>query len=244
MTRYVIFGTGRVGPNMAVYLQSLGHEVRLVSRVEAEENRTACIRFLKDADIVAAAIPDDKLLSWRDEWRPEIGDQKIAIHFSGAASIEGVFGFHPLYSFPNAILPSGRMKEIAFACEPSAPSFAQVFPGAANAYFTVEAKDRARYHALAVLSGNLAAFIWNEAAKDFAALSGMPAEKVMGGYLTGVVDRFVENPADSMTGPVVRQDRTTVMKNLAGLEGAPKLKTLYEAFIKTAWPDFDTSKDE
>lgn len=242
MKRYVIFGRGRVGSNMAAYIESLGHQVTPISRGEAENEQALCAERVKEADIVAAAIPDDKLPSWRDAWLGVIGEGKVAIHFSGAARIDGVYGFHPLYSFPRSVLSSKQMSEIAFAREPSAPPFKEVFPGASNACFEIGDEDRARYHALAVLAGNLPAFVWNEMAKEFAALTGMPAEKVLGAYLNSVVDRFIESPEDSMTGPVARRDKTTVLKNLSALEDTPKLKALYDAFVRLAWPGFTDRK--
>ncbi len=241
MTKYVIFGSGRVGRNMASYLEHLGHGVRIISRREAQSDQTACAAHVEKADIIAAAIPDDKLESWRDEWRPSMGD-KIAIHFSGAIAVDGVYSFHPLYSFPKSALSIEKIKSIAFACPSAGPAFNEIFPNAPNPHFEIAEKDRARYHALAVLSGNLVSYIWNETAKDFASLSSAPSERIMESYLNSIVERFVENPTNSLTGPIARRDRVTVNRNLAGLSNSPELKKLYEAFLETAWPDFDKAE--
>lgn len=237
MASYVIFGAGRVGRSMAGYLEHLGHAVSLVTRFEAEQNRQACEKRIESADVVAAAIPDSKLEGWRDAWRAVIAD-KTAIHFSGAINLDGVYGFHPLYSFPPLPLPPETMNEIAFACPERGPAFANVFPGASNPHFEIAAENRARYHALAVLSGNFASFLWNETAKEFASLGDIPPETILKTYFSGLVDRFAESPEASMTGPVLRKDSVTVDKNLAALAGNPKLKQLYEAFLTAAWPDF------
>lgn len=237
MASYVIFGAGRVGRSMAGYLTHLGHTASLVTRVDAEQRRADCEKLIDSADVVAAAIPDGKLKSWRDGWRDVLGDKKT-IHFSGAMTVEDMHGFHPLYSFPISPLAPEAMKEIAFACPLDGPSFADVFPGAPNPHFNVAAEDRARYHALAVLSGNFASFLWNETAKDFAMLGDIPPETILKSYFSGLVDRFVENPEASMTGPVLRKDRLTVETNLDALADNPTLKQLYEAFLSAAWPDF------
>jgi len=238
MTDYVIFGCGRVGSNMAAYLTHLGHEIRLVSHDEANNDRVACAEAIAEAKITAAAIPDDRLQSWHDEWRDEIGD-KIAVHFSGAVSIDGFFGFHPLYSFPASPLSIEAMKEIAFACPLNGPRFAEIFPKAPNPHFEIADKNRARYHALAVLSGNLASFVWNETAREIAGFTGMAPEKIMASYLGSILDGFVENPTSSLTGPIARHDKITVEKNLASLKDHPKLKGLYEAFLAAAWPEHE-----
>ena len=131
------------------------------------------------------------------------------------------------------------MEKIAFACTEGGPPFSEIFPGAPNPYFDIADKDRARYHALAVLSGNLASFVWNETARELADYAGLPAEQIMESYLRSILERFVENPTASLTGPIARRDRATVEKNLASLAGDQKLQGLYLAFLAAAWPDFE-----
>ena len=235
--RYVIFGAGRVGANIAAYLRALGHHVALLSHDDVCRNRTSCAEKVAGADIVAAAIPDDHLAAWRNEWSMEIGARQ-AIHFSGAATIKGVASFHPLFSFPETQVPIDVMKTIAFACPTDGPAFRDVFPGADNPHFEIGDKLRARYHALAVLIGNLPAFVWNEAGTDLSKLSGLSPEAAMGAYLQSLVDRFLESPAASMTGPIARKDRKTVAANLEALNETPLLKALYDAFLDAAWPDY------
>ncbi len=238
MTRYVIFGNGRVGTNMTAYLTALDHKVSLISRQQAETDRASCVRLVKDADIIAAALPDDKLSDWFADWSAEL-IEKITIHFSGAVTVSGMVGFHPLYSFPQSSIAPEAMKAITFACPAKRPAFQKVFPTAPNPHFTVDDADRARYHALAVLSGNLASFVWNETAKELSTLSGLAPEKILATYLNSVVDRFIESPTSSLTGPIARRDEATVRKNLKGLEGSEILQGLYKAFLNASWPAFD-----
>ena len=240
MTSYVIFGCGRVGTNLASYLEHLGHDVALVSRRKAENETSACAALIETADIVAAAIPDDKLEDWRDEWFGVVG-ARPAIHFSGAVSVDAMYGFHPLYSFSRSTMDVEKMRRIAFACPLNGPSFETVFPKAPNPHFKIADEDRARYHALAVLSGNLVSYIWNETANEFAAYSNMKPEEILGGYLESIVDRFIESPTDSLTGPVARRDKITASKNLASLQDNAKLQGLYQAFLNAAWPSFRQS---
>jgi predicted short-subunit dehydrogenase-like oxidoreductase (DUF2520 family) len=128
------------------------------------------------------------------------------------------------------------MSRILVARDAGAPAFSSLFPGAANPEIEIPREDRAFYHALAVLSGNFAAHLWNETAKAFAERFAAPPEVAMGFYLSGVIDRFCEDPFDSLTGPVGRRDAQTIAANLAALEAAPRLKALYKAFIESAAP--------
>jgi len=244
--RMLIFGAGRVGASIARYASHLGIEVSAVSRRQTLADRAAVSAWLRKADVVAAAIPDDRLSSWRREWAAEIGARKV-IHFSGALTIEGMQSYHPLYSFPTDALAPEIMARVAIAREDGAPTFASIFPGASNPEFVVRAEDRPYYHALAVLSGNFAAHLWNETAKGLSSRFGLPPEEILASYLAGVVDRFRESPFDSLTGPVARQDAQSVAANLSALEAEPRLKALYLAFLASAWPgwpDRNESKGE
>ena len=234
--RMLIFGAGRVGASLAAYASHLGHEVTVVSRQQASSDRASVAALIGKSDLIAAAIPDDRIAPWRSDWAAEIG-RRTAIHFSGALTFEGMLSYHPLYSFPANPLAPEVMGRIAIAREAGAPAFSSILPGAANPEFVVAAADRPYYHALAVVSGNFAAHLWNETAKGFAARFALPPEEILGSYLAGVVERFRENPFDSMTGPVARRDAETVAANLAALAGEPRLKALYISFLDSAWPD-------
>ena len=237
MTSYVIFGAGRVGVNMAAYLSDLGHRSDLISHDDATSAPDLCREKMAGADIIAAAIPDDAIALWRDHWEDELRGATV-IHFSGAAGVPGVAAFHPLYSFPPRRLSFATMQTMTFACPKGGPAFSDVFPGAPNPHFEIADADRARYHALAVLSGNFSAFLWNETMKELAQFPGLDAEAAMRSYLASINERFVEAPTASLTGPVARKDVKTVDANLDALSENPKMKQLYEAFLKAAWPDY------
>lgn len=231
--RALIFGAGRLGSNFAAYASHLGHEASLVGRLTPESDIRAAI---ERADLIAAAIPDGVIADWRKRWRGEL-KEKTAVHFSGALIVDGMRSYHPLYSFPKTLIGPQAWRAIAIIREEGAPEFSSLLPGAANPEFVIRAADRPYYHAIAVLTGNFAAHIWNEAAASFAARLGVPPETLLGPYLEGVVERFRESPNDSMTGPLARRDPCTIAANLAALEGEPRLKALYEAFLASAWPD-------
>lgn len=235
--QYLIFGPGRVGQNMTSWLRHLGHEVTLVPRPLNNDDESFLHERMRQVDIIAAAIPDSMIGDWYHQWSDYLGS-KYAIHFSGAINIEGMYGFHPLYSFPNETLSQEKMETIAFACPQEGPSFSTVFPGAQNVHFQLSQDERARYHALAVLSGNFVSYIWNQTAKEIADYCDTDPGPIFQGYLASIIDRFTENPLSSLTGPIARHDKKTVEANLAGLKGDPKLTALYQAFLQNAWPDY------
>ncbi len=237
--RIAVFGTGRVGTSFAHYARHLGADVAPISHEQADKHVSAVSAILATVDIVAAAIPDGVLASWFSAWKPAIGERP-AIHFSGALTIPGMRGYHFLYSFPKTPLPADTMAKIAIARDAGSAPFAAIFPGATNPEFEVKAEDRAFYHALAVISGNFAAHVWNETARAFATRFPAAPQAALAFYLAGVVDRFRENPQNSMTGPIARRDPATVAANLAALEADPRLGALYRSFLESAWPDYQT----
>ena len=237
--RYIVFGMGRVGQNILHYLRAMGHDAEGVDILETPEELQRCQEIVESVDCVIATIPDSLLQSWYDEWHPLIGD-KPAIHHSGAMVIEGMTSFHPLYSFPNTVLDVEVLKSIAFAVSAEGPEFADIFPGFPNPTFVVKTEDRARYHALAVLSGNFASYLWNQTAGGFSEFSDGDVAAIMSPYLQSVLERFCESPYDSLTGPVARRDIKSAQSNLRGLEADEKLRELYEAFLASAWPDFES----
>lgn len=237
MVRYAIFGTGRVGTSLATWLRRLGHKVETITRADSAARSPAALAAVKAAEVVAAAIPDSALADWRDSFARELEDRR-GVHFSGALLVDGLISYHPLCSFPRAPLDPAVMDRIAFARQEGAPPLAETFPGAANPEFVIAGADRAFYHALAVLSGNFAAHLWNETAKAFEARLGLKPETVLAPYLEGVAARFAESPLDSLTGPVARRDGASARANLEALADTPRLEALYRAFLASAWPDF------
>ena len=145
--RLLIFGTGRVGNSFAHYASHLGIKTTVATHAMAEDDKAPVTDMIRDADVVAAAIPDDRLYAWREKFIAEIG-KRPAIHFSGALTIPGLRGYHPLYSFPEKPLPPEIMAGIAIAREEGAAPFSQILPGAANPEIVVRADDR-------VLNGDL-----------------------------------------------------------------------------------------
>lgn len=235
--RIAVFGRGRVGSTFAAYAAALGHEVETIAKPAALARTADARGIVQRADLVAAAIPDDALDQWRTDWAGDTGERR-AIHFSGARVVKGMTGYHPLYSFPRAALEPVAMGSIAIAREEGAPPFADMVPGATNPEFVIKAADRALYHALAVVSGNFAAHLWNATAEAFARRFHIAPETVLSPYFASLVDRFAEAPLDSLTGPVARRDARTVELNLDALREDPQLQSLYRAFLASAWPEF------
>jgi len=231
-----IIGAGRVGRSMAAWWRALGHEVALADRRHTG-NAEAVRQATDSSDLVAIALPDGAIQPFIEKYRKEI-EQAEVIHFSGAISVDGATAYHPLYSFPTAPAPVADLSRALIARPAGAAPFWTLVPGAANPEIEVAPEDRALYHALAVVSGNFAAHLMNEAAAQFAARFGADPAGALGPYYESVVARFRENALQSMTGPLARRDAGSVAANLEALAAAPRLAALYRAFLASAWPDY------
>ena len=239
----VIFGPGRVGRNMAAYFKNLGHSVEMVTRIDFENRGDSLDAKLSSADIVAAAIPDDLINTWRLALNDRLTDKTI-IHFSGANSFQGISSYHPLFSFPTQVLSNDVIAKIAIIREEGRAPFSDIIPGTQNPELVIPADRKALYHAIAVLSGNFSAFVWNKCATVFEDQLGEDPSQILGPYFESIVERFKEQPQNSITGPVARQDRTSVNRNLESLDDHPELLALYQSFLCEAWPQFEVSGND
>lgn len=235
--RIVLFGAGRLGRSLHCYLSDLGSACEVIDRRTSVDERDRVVDLIGKADIVAAALPDDALAPLHAAWKEVIGGRP-AIHFSGTAKVAGMTAYHPLYSFSGRPVEMSVMRTIVFARERGSLPLRALIPALGNPEIEIDAADRAYYHALAVLSGNFPAFLWNVAAARYRERFPDLPPDALATYFSGLVDRFREQPESSYTGPVARRDKGTVAANLEALKGDPKLDALYGAFLAGAWPEW------
>lgn len=238
MKRIVVFGQGRVGYNISRYFDALGHNVTSFTRQAWEADKNFAYAAIGQASVVALAVPDDLIAGLKLALNPQLVAQTV-IHFSGAQTYRGILSYHPLYSFPQKPLAPEAMASIAIARDENAPTFATLIPGAENPELVIPSTDRAFYHALAVVSGNFSAHLWNKCAIRFEEAFNEPAGPIFKSYFQSLIDRFEESPRDSLTGPLARRDRESVAANLTALEDHPDLTALYKAFLSSAWEAYD-----
>lgn len=235
----LLVGDGRLATSLAPYLRAKGVPLFQWSRKmpcgqEGGPN-AALAAGLAQSDVVLIAIRDDAIVSWVEAQGTALAGKQL-VHFSGALVADGIVGLHPLYAFSSTPVPLAQMETIPFVAERGRTGFAEIFPTLPNPHVAIDAAQKPFYHALAVLSGNLATYLWNEVAGAMADELDLPAGAMMAPYLHSLVANFHAAPRDSLTGPVKRGDRQTIAKNLAALEDQPGLHQLYTAFVAAALP--------
>ncbi|MBY0422994.1 MAG: hypothetical protein K2Q06_11875, partial [Parvularculaceae bacterium] len=121
--RVVVVGQGRVGGNIALWLERLGHDVVRRGRDDVESPGA-----VENADVIMLAVPDGAIGELARRILPRIGQARM-VHFSGALLVGHALSYHPLYSFPKTALAPEAFARIPFARQEGAPPLATLVPG-------------------------------------------------------------------------------------------------------------------
>jgi predicted short-subunit dehydrogenase-like oxidoreductase (DUF2520 family) len=233
MINYAIVGGGRLARHLSHYfhLLEISHSCwtrDYRSRFNTHEEADDELRLRKTievADRVLLLVSDNAITGLLQRY-PFLHEKQL-IHCSGALSLAGVAGVHPLMTFANSLYELDRYQSIAFMCEPGC-NFGELFPELANPHFVINVEEKARYHALCVMAGNFSQILWKSISDRFEQQFDLPAN-VLHPYLRQLADNFIQAPESALTGPLVRRDQSTIERNIDALDGDP-LQDLYRAF--------------
>ncbi|MFN8845353.1 MAG: DUF2520 domain-containing protein [Bdellovibrionales bacterium] len=218
----LLVGSGRLSRHIGFYLKNTYTPFLVWSR----KSTLAFEKALQETDLVLLAISDDALSPFYDEHLKDFKGQ--VVHFSGANSDSRMKSCHPLMSFTQELLPETLYPQIAFA-ESEPGIFKQVFPQWKNPTFVIRAKDRALYHACAVLMASGTQSLWLKTLQQMNSL-GVPHDAVVP-YLNRITLQFCKQSQSAMTGPWVRGDKKTVEAHLKALTKTDLL-SLYQELMK------------
>lgn len=220
---YGIVGQGRVASHFTHYLHSLG----LAHQVWHRQHPTAIEKVLHGCDAYLILINDDAIEEFLKK-HPFLLE-KPCIHFSGSLTTELAQGFHPHCNFTSKLYDPSFYPKIPFVIEKGAYGFKDIFPTLKNQHFTIDPKDRAKYHALCVMTGNFPTLLWQNAQAEYEAL-GLPSD-FFHVYIQNIVDQFTKDPEHALTGPFARNDTNTIDQNIKSLEGSA-LQKIYQSFAQ------------
>lgn len=208
--KFLLIGSGRLAKHLQFYFQSLGIPLLTWSRSDGVD---LLVEKLNLAQFVGLAISDDSLSSFFDQHLKNL-DIKI-FHFSGSFHHPEILSFHPLMTFSNELYEKEFYKKIHFAVSDQ-DQFKNIFPKLPNPTFLLASDNKALYHAWAVLLG---AGTQNHLKSGIHSLStiGVPIEASLL-YLEKTFEQFLKHKGQTITGPWVRNDKTTIEKNLNALQ--------------------------
>jgi predicted short-subunit dehydrogenase-like oxidoreductase (DUF2520 family) len=222
--RYLLIGNGRVARHFQHYFSLLGLSFTAWHRSQPD---TALTQQLHDATHVLILISDQQIETFIEQRLNH--NQAMLIHFSGSLISQTAYGAHPLMTFSQALYSLEHYQKIPFVIDHDAPAFDRLLPGLPNVHVRLEKSLKEKYHALCVLSGNFSCLLWQKLLVSFEEEFHFPREMAHL-YLQQQTNNVISNPKTALTGPLVRNDVTTIQKNLAALKGDP-FEKVYESFV-------------
>jgi predicted short-subunit dehydrogenase-like oxidoreductase (DUF2520 family) len=242
--RVAIIGAGRAGRALALALVRASVPVHVCVRRPTElPSPIECSldpwnAVLAETDIVLLAVPDDAIGNVATAIHDASLERAVVLHTSGLRDrtalkalegcARGLGSFHPLQTLAGDSEAAGRL-HASFAVLEGDVAAVQAGRRLAATLgmeaLSIEAAQKPRYHAAAVLVSNYTvtlAAIGARLARD----AGIPAEAASRIFLP-LLEGTVKNlealgPASALTGPIRRGDVGTVAAHLAALEGADR----------------------
>lgn len=234
MMNYAIVGGGRLARHFSQYFHLLEiphtrwtRDCRSSFNTFATPDAAQRLReTLGKADRVLLLVSDTAIGALLKQY-PFLHEKRL-IHCSGALSIPGVAGAHPLMTFAEGLYDLQTYQTMPFMLE-AGYSFDELFPDLPNPHFAISVEDKARYHAMCVMAGNFATLLWKGVSDRFGQQFGLPAE-TLHPYLKQTVSNFTQAPETALTGPLARNDEQMIECNLNALAGDP-MQEIYRAFV-------------
>ena len=256
-------GAGKVGVSLGKYLTERG--VRVVgyysrtyqSALEAAKcTKTRAydkISFLvEDSDAIFLAVPDRMISVVWEQLKLLPIENKIISHFSGSLS-SAVFSdisryhaygysIHPLFAINDKYNSYKELSQAFFTIEGHEKYlnwFQQFFEGFGNPTARIQSKDKMLYHACAAMTSNL--YVGLVAmCEDMLVKCGFSrknAHQALVPLILGNAENIAAyGPKDALTGPIERNDLSTVLDHLQVLNEEEKkvYKTLSRQVLRVA----------
>ncbi|OFW82244.1 MAG: hypothetical protein A2201_05440 [Alicyclobacillus sp. RIFOXYA1_FULL_53_8] len=257
MSKFIIYGPGRLGTAFAIALQTVGHDV-LCAFAQDSRNESS-LRFshhtaspvylvseqaamMREADAVLITVPD-KAVSVVAQTLMEhkaLRAGQVVLHTAGVldssvlASLRSlgpaVGSLHPLQTFADPLLAARRLHGVYCSLEgdAAAVAFATRMVQDLGAVPVVIAPDlRPRYHAAAVLASNALVALASVATDLLSFPQGLQALLPL---MRGAMENLetIGLPG-ALTGPIERGDKETIQVHLNALKDNPTALHVYTA---------------
>jgi len=147
---YLFIGNGRISRHFQHYFDQLGLIYFVWQRSDGIESLP---RLLVQTTHVLVLINDSAIEAFITTTLKQ--SAQIHIHFSGSLATDLAYGAHPLMTFSHDLYEIEKYREIPFVLDEDAPAFSELLPGLPNAHYRLSKQQKAKYHALCVLSGTL-----------------------------------------------------------------------------------------
>lgn len=220
---HLIIGNGRLAAHLRNYF-SLEH-LPFLSWQRDSQTPEELQQLLKKKPLCLLAISDRNIESFITENNlpPD-----STIHFSGSLCTQKAMQFHPLMTFSKDLYTLDTYRSIPFVST-SDQQWSDYLPGMTNKTYQISAEQTDLYHAFCVLSGNGTILLWQKIIDSFEKDLNLP-QTVLKPYLKQTMENLLSSEKDSLTGPWVRNDKTTIHKNINALT-TTNYNDLYKSFL-------------
>lgn len=221
---YLLIGNGRVASHFQHYFSLLGLSYSVWHR---RESLQALKDKLPQASHVLLLINDQAIDACIQQHILPTG--AVLIHCSGSLVSQYAYGAHPLMTFSHALYELSDYQAIPFVLEHDAPAMSDLLPGLPNQHARLDKAQKAKYHALCVLSGNFSCMLWQKLFSSLEREFNIPAELAVP-YLQQITRNLSAHPMTALTGPLVRNDTAAINSHLTALQSDP-FQAVYQSFV-------------
>lgn len=250
-------GAGKVGCSLGKYFSIHGVTITgYFSRTVASAKDAATFtnskyystreELIADSDVLFLTVTDGTISSVWESIKGEALAGKIICHCSGSLSSGifsdildyGAYGYsiHPLYAIPSKTTSYQDLAQTLFTLEGHAAhlqDMKEFLEHLGNPVQIIATEEKAKYHAAAVFASNHVVAL-SKVAMDLLMECGFSSEHALsaiGPLIQGNVEHIITSgPVSSLTGPVERNDVTTIEKHLACMPA--QYETLYKELSK------------
>jgi predicted short-subunit dehydrogenase-like oxidoreductase (DUF2520 family) len=246
-TTIAVLGLGKAGGSLVASARAA--RVAVVARASRLSGLERTKRWLA-AGALFLAVPDDVIEELAGQLAARSALPRLVVHMSGARGASALAAlrgrartgtFHPLAALDGSHPIPPRT---FVALDGDAASVAELAAIARRMKLTpgiVGDAERARYHAGAVIAGNLATALLAHGVKLLvgAGVSPEAARVGLARLLASTAKNAIERPLPrALTGPVARGDEATIARHLALLDSEdPALGAVYRALSRTLVDD-------
>ncbi|MDP4219107.1 MAG: DUF2520 domain-containing protein [Bacteroidota bacterium] len=249
-----VIGKGKVGTSLARSIAKLKPDFMLFAHIGARQKSFAELGQQGGPEVIFICSKDDAIARVaKKAVRVSGKNLKMIVHCSGSnestilpsVNSAGIsisrLTLHPIQTFPHA--DAKLLKGIYYMASTGdrfaknwADKFVKRLHG--RGVIHISPKDLPLYHTLVVFASNFTTLLGGSIEILSRSLGIAPAK--MKRAVMPLMKRSIDNvrhnnSADVLTGPLVRNDRSTIMKHRKALAGQPApLRAIYEGFVKLA----------
>lgn len=222
-TSFLLLGGGRMARHAAHYLRLL--ELPFETWIRSDGAHALETSATKASHVLV--LVNDRSIESLLKTHPFLSE-KTCVHFSGSVTTPLAIGAHPLMTFASEFYSEEEYRRIPFVIERGS-KMEEILPGIPNPTFEIDPQDKPLYHALCVMAGNYTVLLWEKVFSEFETRFEVPRTALVP-YLERITKNLAESSSSVLTGPLVRGDRETIVKNLNAL-GSDPYADVYRAFV-------------